>query len=345
MALPRRLVVSAPARAGVLGNPTDQYGGSQISCSVALRARVVLREAPMLVFAASGQECPIESPRGLALRGDQFDLARAALAELGPPSPPCRIEWATEIPLQGGLAGSTTLLVALLQACLAWQRRPLKPHALAELARHIESTRMGVVCGFGDQYMAVFGGLRYLDFREKAHGEQRDPPRYATVEALDGLVPRLPFALGVTGVRHRSGSVHKPIRDRWLAGDPEIVAGYARMGELAREGKVALLEDDLRRFGELMNENHALQRGFGGSGESNETLIAAALRAGALGAKLAGAGDGGTIIALWPEADVAPLERALRAAGAVATPAVTPVPGVRVEEDSAAQAEEARLGT
>jgi len=192
--------------------------------------------------------------------------------------------------------------------------------------------------------MAVFGGLRYLDFRGKAHGEVFDPPRYATVEALDGLVPALPFALGVTGVRHSSGSVHEPIRERWLAGDAEIVAGYARMAELAREGKVALLNDDLRRFGELMNENHAIQRSFGGSGESNETLIAAALRAGALGAKLAGAGDGGTIIALWPEADVTPLTRALRAAGAVATPEMAPVPGVRVEEDSAAGPEDPRLG-
>jgi galactokinase/mevalonate kinase-like predicted kinase len=338
MAPPRRVVVSAPARAGVLGNPTDQYGGSQISCSVRLRAQVRLVEAPRLVLATSGQECRIETPHELERRGDQFDLARAVLAELGPLSPACRIEWTSEIPLQGGLAGSTALLVALLQACLAWQRRPTRPHALAELARHIESTRMGVVCGFGDQYMAVFGGLRYLDFRGKAHGEVSHPPRYATVEALDGLVPFLPFALGVTGVRHSSGSVHKPIRERWLAGDPEVVAGYARMGELAREGKVALLTDDLPRFGELMNENHALQRGFGGSGESNEVLIAAALRAGALGAKLAGAGDGGTIIALWPEADVTPLELALRAAGAVETPKVTPVPGVRVEEDSVASA-------
>ena len=250
----------------------------------------------------------------------------------------------SEIPLQSGLAGSTALVVALLRACLAWQRRALRPHAVAELARHIESTRIGVVCGFGDQYMAVFGGLRYLDFRGKAHGEVFHPPRYATVEALDGLVPSLPFALGVTGVRHSSGSVHKPIRERWLAGDREIVAGYARMAELAREGKVALLTDNLRHFGELMNENHDLQRSFGGSGESNEKLIAAALHAGALGAKLAGAGDGGTIIALWPDPDLTPLEHALRAAGAVATPEMTPVPGVRVEEDCGVGPENPRRG-
>ncbi|HTF35129.1 MAG TPA: hypothetical protein VK714_15710 [Myxococcota bacterium] len=344
MPLPRRLVVSAPGRAGVLGNPTDQYGGSQISCSVRLRAWVTLVEAPELLLANADQECRIASPRELELRGDLFDLARAVLAEVGPLFPPCRIEWKSEIPLQSGLAGSTALVVALLRACLAWQRRALRPHAVAELARHIESTRIGVVCGFGDQYMAVFGGLRYLDFRGKAHGEVFHPPRYATVEALDGLVPSLPFALGVTGVRHSSSSVHKPIRERWLAGDREIVAGYARMAELAREGKVALLTDNLRRFGELMNENHDLQRSFGGSGESNEKLIAAALHAGALGAKLAGAGDGGTIIALWPDPDLTPLEHALRAAGAVATPEMTPVPGVRVEEDSGVGPENPRRG-
>jgi len=336
MRQPRRLVVSAPGRAGVLGNPTDQYGGSQISCSVRLRARVTLAEAPQLVLATHDQECTIAEPRDLELRGDGFDLARAVLAEIGPLAPPCRIEWTSEVPLRGGLAGSTALAVALLRACLMWQQRALGPHALAELARHIESTRIGVVCGFGDQYMAVFGGLRYLDFRGKAHGEVFHPARYATVEALHGLVPQLPFALGVTGVQHHSGSVHRPIRERWLAGDPEIISGYAHMAELAREGKVALLTDDLRRFGELMNQNHDLQRSFGGSGESNEKLIAAALAAGALGAKLAGAGDGGTIIALWPQADVTPLEHALRAAGAVATPEMTPVEGVRVEEDSAA---------
>ncbi|MDX1648630.1 MAG: hypothetical protein R3263_02140, partial [Myxococcota bacterium] len=49
-----------------------------------------------------------------------------------------------------------------------------------------------------------------------------------------------------------------------------------------------------------------------------ERLIAAAGEAGAPGAKLAGAGDGGTVVALWPDPDAAPLEGALRAAGAAA---------------------------
>jgi mevalonate kinase len=64
-------------------------------------------------------------------------------------------------------------------------------------------------------------------------------------------------------------------------------------------GKKALMLEDWRTMATLMNENHAIQRDLGGSGESNERLIAAALAAGAPAAKLAGAGDGGTIIALW----------------------------------------------
>jgi mevalonate kinase/D-glycero-alpha-D-manno-heptose-7-phosphate kinase/glucuronokinase len=82
-----------------------------------------------------------------------------------------------------------------------------------------------------------------------------------------------------------------------------------------------------------MNENHAVQRDLGGSGESNERLIAAAREVGAPGAKLAGAGSGGTIIALWPWEDFSPLERALYDAGASATYRLEIAPGATIEKD------------
>ena len=57
---------------------------------------------------------------------------------------------------------------------------------------------------------------------------------------------------------------------------------------------------------------------------------------GPLGAKRAGAGDGGTIIALWPSPDTAPLEQALCATGACAIYRPLAVPGVTIEEDGPA---------
>jgi galactokinase/mevalonate kinase-like predicted kinase len=340
----RRLAVSAPARANVLGNPSDQYGGSQISCSVPLRARasvVASGATEGLRVASGGETLRVASAEDLAPRGDLFDLPRAVLAALGAAdadggeSMEVEITLESEIPLQSGLAGSTALVVALLHALRVWRGAPLPLHALAEEAREIESTRMGVTCGFGDQYMAAFGGLRFLDFRGKAPA---DPTRgeaavWATVEDLAPFVPRpLPFVLAFTGKRHFSGGVHRPIRERWLAGERAVVEGYARVAALGRAGKRALALGDWPRFGALMNENHAIQRDLGGSGESNEALIAAALAAGALGAKLAGAGDGGTIVALArDDAHASALALALRAAGAAETWRPEAAPGVRVD--------------
>jgi len=330
----RRLVVSAPGRANLVGNPSDQYGGCQVSCSVPLRACVTLEESPETRLATGAAEQRIASTLDLALRGDRLDLGRAALRFAGPPLPRARIAYESEIPLRGGLAGSTALVVALLRALLAWRGEELDGHRLAEAARRLEREDLGIVCGFGDQYMAVFGGLRFLDFRGKAHGDAMETACFATVEDLAPWVPRLPFVLGSTGVQHASTAVHAPIRERWLAGERAVVEGYARVMALGGEGKRALLEGDWLRLAAAMNENHAIQRGLGGSGESNERLIAAALAAGAPGAKLAGAGQGGTIVALWPDPNAAPLDRALRAAGATAIHRLEPVAGVTIEARS-----------
>ena len=181
--------------------------------------------------------------------------------------------------------------------------------------------------------MCTFGGLIYMDFRGKQFYRQAEAELFATIEPLAEYVPQLPFVLGFTGVRHASSAVHKPLRDRWLEGESAVVAGYRRVTEIARMGKKALIVGDWPELGRLMNENHAIQRDLGGSGESNEKLISAALGAGALGAKLAGAGDGGTIVALWPRADAAPLEGALREAGASAIYRPEVVPGATIEED------------
>lgn len=156
---------------------------------------------------------------------------------------------------------------------------------------------------------------------------------YATIEPLGHYVQHLPFILGFTGVQHASGAVHKPIRERRLEGELEVVKAYERITELARMGKKALLNEDWATLGQLMNENHAIQRDLGGFGPENERLIAAALDAGAPGAKLVGAGDGGTIIALWPYEDATPLEKALKAAGATAIYRLKVVPGVTVEKE------------
>ena len=93
----------------------------------------------------------------------------------------------------------------------------------------VERTQLGVACGYVDAYLCVFGGLRYVDFRGKRpdHGPGEGP--LATVEALELGPEPLPFAVAFTGVRHRSDSVHRPLRERWLAG--LVAAGVVESGD------------------------------------------------------------------------------------------------------------------
>jgi galactokinase/mevalonate kinase-like predicted kinase len=327
----RQLICSAPGRAGIIGNPTDMYGGSVLSCSVGMRARVRITPADSLILTTSGQECRIASREDLRPRKDLFDLARAILDYMKLPSLACRVEYESDIPLRSGLAGSTALVVAMLRGLLAWQGKHPHAYHLAEMARYIELNHLKVVCGYQDAYMCTFGGLNYMDFRGKQFYREAEAELLATIEPLGSYVTKLPFVLGYTGVQHSSGAVHKPIRERWLEGEPAVVAGYERITEIARASKKALLLEDWPSLGKLMNENHAIQRELGGSGQSNERLIAAALGAGALGAKLAGAGDGGTVIALWLGDDSSALEEALQAAGACAIYRLCVEPGAIIE--------------
>jgi galactokinase/mevalonate kinase-like predicted kinase len=322
---------SAPGRAGIVGNPTDGYGGTVISCSLGERAAVELTPAEETVLEIGGQQTAIRSRADLALDGGHTDIARAVLTlfEAEALEQPFHLRATTTIPMRAGLAGSTAMLVAILGAVLRLLDIPLNRYEVAETARKIEFEIMGVTCGFQDQYMASFGGLNLMDFRGKDPHRPAADPIFATVEPLGSYVPELPLILANTGVQRHSGSVHKGLRERWLEGEQAVVEGYERIAALAREAKKALLAGDWICLGGAMNENHAIQRDLGGSGEANERLIAAALAAGAWGAKLAGAGHGGTVAVLHPEPETA--ARAMEAAGAVRILTPTPSEGLVVE--------------
>jgi galactokinase/mevalonate kinase-like predicted kinase len=322
---------SAPGRAGIVGNPTDGYGGTVIATSLAERASVTLTPAANTLLEIGGHRTEIRDRAGLKLDGAYTDIAKAVLTQFDSLAVEkhFHLRAETAIPVQAGLSGSTAMLVAILGAVLRLLDLNLNRYEIAEAARRIEFEIMGVTCGFQDQYMAAFGGLNLMDFRGKEPTAPADDPILATVEPLAAHVPPIPMILANTGVRRLSGSVHKGLRERWLEGDPAVVQGYERIAQLAREAKKALLAADWVCLGETMNENHAIQRDLGGSGEANEHLIAAALKAGAWGAKLAGAGHGGTIAVLHPEPEEA--ARAMEAAGAVRVLGVTPSEGLIVE--------------
>jgi galactokinase/mevalonate kinase-like predicted kinase len=326
------ITASASGRAGLLGNPTDMYGGSVISCSVTERAVCQISESPVLALSVADQRTKMRSKADLRLKGDALDIPKAVLQcfDLDPASYHREVVVSTDIPEQAGLAGSTAMLVAVLGSVLRDLGVNLNQYQIAETARKIESDVLKITCGYQDHYMAAFGGLNYLDFLGKENlGQSTDEP-YATIERLAPYVDELPIILAHTGVKRNSGTVHGGIRRRWEAGEKAVVEGYIRIAWLARQGKKALLAGEWARFAEMMNENHRIQRDLGGSGPANEYLIETAVKNGAIGAKLAGAGRGGTIAALT--FDKERTAAALREAGAERILSVRPVEGLVVEQ-------------
>jgi galactokinase/mevalonate kinase-like predicted kinase len=343
-----RIEASAPGRCGILGNPTDGYGGCVISCSLRQRARVVLTTpADALSATVAGKTATFHDRADFTLKDDYFDCVRAVLSYLQRFDLRFRVDVSTDIPLNAGLAGSTAVLVSVLSAVLklegkgvrnllpvgpegAAHKRFLTPflsrHYLAEMLRTIELNYLKIQCGYQDQYMTVFGGINYMDFRGKELYRELDEELYGTVEPLERFVKDLPFVVVHTGVKRVSGNVLRPIRERWLDGDRTVVDGYLEIARLCQRAKRALLDADWRTFARLMNDNHRIQQRLGASGEENDRLINIARKNGALAAKLAGAGGGGTIIALTFEPDR--MIDALRREGAADVIHPVPSPGV-----------------
>ena len=325
-----RIEASAPGRCGIIGNPTDGYGGCVISCSLAERAHVTLAApADELSLNVSGESTVLKDRGDYHLNDDYFDCVRAVLSYFRRHDLRFHMDVSTKVPLQAGLAGSTAVLVSVLAVVLKFLGRNVHRYYLAEMLRTIELNYLKIQCGYQDQYMTVFGGINFMDFRGKEYYRDIDEELYAAVEPLRDVCTELPFVLVHTGKKRVSGTILKPIRERWLDGDRDVVEGYRRIMVLGQRGKRALIDRDWPTLARLMNENHRIQQELGASGEENDRLIDIALENGAMAAKLAGAGGGGTIIALTFEPDR--MIAALKAQGAADVLHPWPTPGLSCE--------------
>lgn len=293
--------VTAPGRAGIVGNPTDGYGGALVSCSITERAQVTIEKSDQLIVENKYGQTILKWENDFDNQGDYFDIVRSILRYFKLYDLKAKITTTTTVPEQAGLAGSTAVLSAVLGAIIAFTKKDYHKYHIAELNRVIELNYMKCHCGYQDAYMTTFGGLNFLDFRGKEHYKELAKEQYGVAESLSSFVTDIPIIVAHTGIKHHSGQFHKPIRDRWIEGDPQVVNGYKEIIELGREGKKAIINNDWDHLAYLMNENHRIQDSLADSGEQNNYMIKVAKENGALAAKLAGAGGGGTIIALTYE--------------------------------------------
>jgi len=346
--------LTIPARINILGNPSDGVEGdfATISAAVNVYAGALVEPADELMleqcrrcngdlatehrqtFAPGDIPLPytgeLDLVKGAINRLHQFSAEfRQKLGEHG-----IRIATWTDVPRQSGLGGSSLfvlLTLAGLRASYDLDSHAHNDYVLAELAQRVEAKELGITCGYADRYVPLFGGIAYLDYRGKLHQQALHAEPYVTYERLDGWIEALPLVAISTGVVRDSGDVHGQMRPRyleeynaWIAAGgeaPPMVRFMRGAWETAWRGKIALLQNDLASFGALMNQNHTLVNemmaycGFAeGAGWANNLMIDTARAAGALGAKLTGAGGGGSVFALVKPGDEERLMEAWHAA-------------------------------
>ncbi len=217
----------------------------------------------------------------------------------------------SQIPIGGGLGSSAAVATAVVRVIARALGRALSPEAIAAIVYEGETIWHGTPSGIDNTVIAHERPIWFI--RER-------PPQV--------LQPLRAFTLviGDTGIRASTRDVVAEVRRRWAQKRTHYETLFDRIGRTVYLAREALQQGDLLALGRALTENQRLLHALGVSSPELERLTRAAMQAGALGAKLAGAGRGGNMIALvWP--DVARhVANALRDAGAVRT-FVTTIPG------------------
>ncbi len=297
-------VACAHARVGLLGNPSDLYGGRGLGFAVReLEARVTLRDARTITI--------------------DSDLLRAGwnMLAIDGSSRPFAVTVESNIPFQAGLSGSSAILIAALRAWSAWYGLGLSRMRIAELAWRAENKVLGIRAGPLDRLVQSHEGLLAMDFRE--------PFAERSVERIDpALLP--PLLLAWHGVPSASsGDVHAPIFERFQRGDHAVRTVMEELAANAIAGRAALESGDRAAFIACVNRNFDLRSQVFEIAPADRALIELGRSHGA-GAKFPGSG-GAVLYACRDEAHRAGLDAACRALGhsTLAPTVATPKPRLR----------------
>jgi glucuronokinase len=302
------------ARAGLLGNPSDGYFGKTISIIIRnFGAIVTLYESPELVI--EDQEMDrnqfrnirqlIDTVRATGYYGGSR-LIKASIKKFGEycekrgtklNSANFRIGYQTSIPRQVGLAGSSALITATMKALMKFYGVDIPKPELPGIILSTEVDELGINAGLQDRVIQVYEGCVFMDFNK----EHFDEKGYGIYETLDHkLLPKLYLAYK-TDLSKESGKVLNNVRERFYGGDQEVIDTLHDIGELAEEGKKALLSKDYDTLNQLINKNFDFRCKIMKVSDSNKMMVSIARECGA-SAKFSG--SGGAVIGVYENDDM-----------------------------------------
>jgi len=313
-----RITASAPTRIDLAGGTIDIWplylfhpGAQTLNIAISLRAhaRLESRDDGQVALVSEDTRRSVVLTPGDPLRDDQtlpllgrlaqhFGLRDATLTTRG------------ESPAGAGIAGSSALNIAVCGALNAWSGMNLSADALLDVAQDIEAQVIRVPTGLQDYRPALYGGIAAV---ELGPGTVRRVGLDVDAAALQARL-----VLCYTGEPRNSGTNNWEITKRHLDGDPHVFDCFERIRDTAVAMRDALAAGDWDGVATHLATEWSNRKRLapGVSTPAIDDLIARATAAGALAAKVCGAGGGGCLVAMAPPDRTAAVRAALAAGGA-----------------------------
>jgi D-glycero-alpha-D-manno-heptose-7-phosphate kinase len=227
----------------------------------------------------------------------QHELIREALRKTGI-TKGVEISTMGDVPSEGGgtgLGSSSTVTVGALHAMYALRRRLVLSEQLAREACDIELDILGKPIGIQDQYIAAYGGLRFMEF----NGDDSVTCHEIELDKRSMRYLNESFLLFFTGMTRKAENI--------LAEQKANINGrlsvLCEMKHIAYSAYQELQQGRLEAIGQLLHESWLLKKRLA-SQVSNGTLddmYETARKAGAIGGKISGAGGGGFLLLYCPQ--------------------------------------------
>lgn len=294
----------APLRVSFAGGGTDvppyceEKGGAVLSVTIDKYAYGTLVPSGNIATKIESLDYDVvakyHTDRDLVYNGE-LDLVKAVLRNMNKGGEGVNLFLHTDAPPGSGLGSSSAMMVALIGLFRHWQRRPMTDYEIAELAYHIERKDLKIQGGKQDQYAATFGGFNFIEFNGPT--TVVNPLRIGR-DVLNEFEYRL--LLCYTGKTRLSAKILKTQIKGYVEKKKDVVKALDETKSIAIEMKNALLQGHIDKVGELLNRGWTHKKKFAKriTTPAIDRMYDAALKHGAIGGKLLGAGGGGYLMFL-----------------------------------------------
>lgn len=292
------IITQTPFRMSFFGGGTDfygfynEYGGAVISTTFDKYCYVTVRHLPRFfnykTHLTYSREEKVNSVKEI-----QHPAIRNAMNWLGMDE--IRLMYESDLPARSGLGTSSSFAVGMIEAFYALKGKYADKHKLADDAIYLERTLCKEAGGIQDQIAASFGGFNRINFSSTGYSVN---PIIISPERKNNLNKHL--MLFFTGFSRFSSDIQKKTEKSMKDKTSQLIEMYSIVDEAEK-----ILTDknvSLDEFGKLLDYSWRLKRGIstGISTDSIDEQYEKAMKSGALGGKLLGAGGGGFLLFYVP---------------------------------------------